>query len=508
MTSAVKRFVVGEASSPKSRSERHPPSKLAIKASEIICAAARSVDRVCAGLRNPLGGYGRVRIARYRQSPRLRFVGLAVASALLAAYGGATNATEYRAGQLVSSNSASRAEQIAEGTNAANLLIAQTGTPAPPPAAAVRGVSEKEIRFGLVAPFTGSARELGRQMKLGVETAFDQVNEAGGVNGRQLRLLAGDDGYEPSRTAAVVQNLLDSGQVFGFIGNVGTPTAAVSVPIALEHRTLFFGAFSGAGLLRRDPPDRYVFNYRASYAEETQASVRYLVKVRRIPPREIVVFAQEDAYGDSGFAGVSKAVRSLPGDNPEIVRLGYKRNTIDVADAIAQMRKLRPQPKAVVMVATYRAAAKFIELTKDLYPNLIYTNVSFVGSTALSDELMLLGARYATGVVVTQVVPAINSYSTIILKYKTALAKYFPGEAADFVSMEGYVDASILIEALKRAGPHLDTESLVDALENLHNFDLGLGATINFSPGDHQAVHKVWGTAIDDSGHYQPIDME
>ena len=62
----------------------------------------------------------------------------------------------------------------------------------------------------------------------------------------------------------------------------GTPTAAVALPYALDHRALFFGAFTGASLLRRDPPDRYVFNYRASYGEETRAVVQYLLKVRRL----------------------------------------------------------------------------------------------------------------------------------------------------------------------------------------------------------------------------------
>ena len=305
-----------------------------------------------------------------------------------------------------------------------------------------------------------------------------------------------------------MQQLYDKNQVFGFVGNVGTPTAAVALPFALDHRMVFFGAFTGAGLLRRDPPDRYVFNYRASYEEETEAVVRYLVKVRRIQPNEIAVFAQQDSFGDSGFAGVSKAVRALPGDNSTIVRLGYKRNTIDVTDAVSQLRLLRPQPKAVVMVATYRAAAKFIEKTKDLIPGMLYTNVSFVGSTALSDELMLLGPRFATGVVVTQVVPAVNSYASVILKYKSALEKSFPGEAPDYVSLEGYIEANILIEALKRTGPHLDSEALVDQLETMRNYDIGLGSTVNFSPSDHQGVHKVWGTEIDAAGRYQPIDMK
>jgi len=371
---------------------------------------------------------------------------------------------------------------------------------APPPAQtsapdnAVRGVSDKEILFGMAAPFSGASRELGRQMKIGVETAFSQINDAGGVNGRLLRLMAAYDGYEPTRTADVMHVLYDKDQVFGFIGNVGTPTAVVALPFALDHRALFFGAFTGASLLRRDPPDRYVFNYRASYAEETNAVVHYLVKVRRIQPKEIVVFAQQDSYGDSGYAGVQKAVRSLPGDNPDIVRLNYKRNTVDVQDAVDSLRAFRGKIKAVVMVASYRAAAKFIEKTRDLYPSMIYTNVSFVGSTALADELMLLGPRYATGAIVTQVVPAINSYASIVLKYKEALAKYFPGESPDYVSFEGYIDADILAEAVKRVGRDMDTEKLVDELERMHDFDLGLGTPVTFSLNEHQGSHKVWGT--------------
>jgi len=140
----------------------------------------------------------------------------------------------------------------------------------------ISGVTNSEILFGMAAPFTGSAKELGHQMKLGIETAFNLANDAGGINGRQIKLTAADDGYEPSRTAEAMTQLYEKQQVFGFIGNVGTPTAVVALPYALERRTLFFGAFTGADLLRRDPPDRYVFNYRASYAEETNAVVRYL----------------------------------------------------------------------------------------------------------------------------------------------------------------------------------------------------------------------------------------
>ena len=186
----------------------------------------------------------------------------------------------------------------------------------------------------------------------------------------------------------------------------------------------------------------------------------------------------------------------------------YQRNTVDVDDAVNQLKLQKPPVKAVVMAAVYRAAAKFIEKTHDFFPGMIYTNVSGVGGTALADELMLLEPRYATGVIVTQVVPAVSGYSSVVLEYKNALAKYFPGEAPDYVSLEGFVSANILIQALKRAGPQFDTEKLIDVLENMRNLDLGLGVPLGFGRAEHQASHKIWGTAIDENGKYQAIELE
>src|SRR5262249_10922694 len=244
----------------------------------------------------------------------------------------------------------------------------------------------------------------------------------------------------------------------------------------------------------------------ASVAGGTAAVVNFLVKVKGLAPEQIAVFAQQDAYGDAGFAGVEKAIRALRGGSESpIVRLGYQRNTVNVGDAVAQLQQVQQKSrlpiKAVIMVPTYRAAAKFIEKTRDLYPDMIYTSVSFVGSTALANELMLLGKKYATGVIVTQVVPALEGHSTLVLDYKSAMAKYFPGEAPDYVSLEGYVDASVM-------GSQLDTEKLVGTFEDLRDLDIGLGAPVSFSRSEHQAVHKVWGTQIDADGHYQPIDLQ
>jgi ABC-type branched-subunit amino acid transport system substrate-binding protein len=366
-----------------------------------------------------------------------------------------------------------------------------------------------ELLFGMSAPFSGAAKEMGAKMRTGVEVAFAAANARGGVHGRRLRLVAMDDGYEPARTATAVKELVENRKVFGFVGNVGTPTAAVAVPYANEKGVLFFGALTGAALLRNDPPDRYVFNYRASYAQETAAIVRYLVEVRRIPAARIAVFAQDDAFGDSGFQGVAKVMRTYKRDPTKVLRVGYQRNTADVDAAVKAISRAARELQAVVMIATYKPAARFIEKLKDAgHGHLVFTNVSFVGSNELGEELAQLGPGYADGVVVTQVVPDPNGRATTLIRYREELKQHAPGEKPGVVSLEGWIAAQVLVEGLQRAGPDPTVEKVVDALETVRDLDLGIGTKLGFAPSEHQASHKVWGTVMDGKGQLRPIDLE
>ena len=369
------------------------------------------------------------------------------------------------------------------------------------------------MRFGLVAPFSGANKEFGRQLALGIETAFAAANDGGGIGTYRLKLVTADDGYEPARTPALVQRMAEQDGVVGFIGNFGTPTAAAVLPWVLNHKLLFFGAYTGSNLVRAVPPDRYVFNYRPSYAEETEAVVRYLVNVRGLKPREIVVFAQDDPFGEAGYDGVVKALRTIQGRyEPPPLKLTYKRNTIDVAAAVTALRARKVPPKAVVMVALYRPAAEFIKLTRSLYPQMIYTDVSAVGATALAEELAMAGPNLGTGVLITQVAPAVGGHSKAVLSFKTLLAKYFPGEQPDYVSLEAYINAKIVIEATRRIaatpGAKVDGDRLADALEELGSFDLGLGTPLKFDQSEHQASHMIWGTQLDENGKFVTVGLQ
>ncbi len=365
-----------------------------------------------------------------------------------------------------------------------------------------------ELAFGMVGPFSGAAKEMGKEVRTGIEVAFAAQNEAGGVHGRKLRLVAVDDGFEPGRTVAAMRELVEVRKVFGILCNVGTANAEVAVPYANEKGILFFGAVSGASLLRHNPPDRYVFNYRASYAEETAAMVRYLVEVRRIPAARIAVFAQDDAFGDAGFEGVARIMRHYRRDPAKVLRVRYRRNTADVEDAVRAIGARAKDVGAVIMVATYKAAARFIERLHDAgLGRLVFTNVSDVDSNALADELAQLGPGYADGVVVTQVVPPPTGKATTLLRYQEQLRKHAAGEKPSYLSLEGWIAARLLVEGLQRAGRNVTTDGLIDALEGIRGLDLGLGTPLGFGPSEHQASRMVWGTVLEAKGALTPLEL-
>src|SRR5206468_4662446 len=156
----------------------------------------------------------------------------------------------------------------------------------------------------------------------------------------------------------------------------------------------FFAPFTGAGALRKNPPDRYVINYRASYAEETGAIIDALIDRAGFKLEEIALFTQRDAYGDAGYAGsVAALKRHGLKDEKQVLHVRYERNTLAVEDALATLLYAEHEPRAVVMVGAYAPCAKFIKLAHGAGLDAVFHNVSFVGSQSLAKELGQCPAR-------------------------------------------------------------------------------------------------------------------
>ena len=347
--------------------------------------------------------------------------------------------------------------------------------------------------LGMSTDLSGPVSHLGINMQYGVLAALKEINLQGGIQGRSFCLMTLDDGYEPPRTVANMHRFIEEDNVLAIIGNVGTPTAIAAIPIANRYHVPFYGAFTGAGILRRIPPDRYVINYRASYAEETAAMVQALITYGHLQPNEIAFFTQRDAYGDSGFVGGIAALKKNGlKDETQITHGRYERNSLAVENGLADILLAEPEPKAVIMVGTYAPSAKFIRLARSYGLNALFLNVSFVGTAPLAQAL----GDEEDGVIVTQVVPPLESTLPIVQDFHKALHRFDPAVAPTYGSLEGYIATRVFLQALKTMKGDITRESVIDALENLGEFNLGFAAPLNITHDEHQASHQVWPTII------------
>lgn len=358
------------------------------------------------------------------------------------------------------------------------------------------------IKIGMTTVLSGPSAALGKGMKVGINSFFQTINNQGGIRGQEIELIVYDDQYEPEYAASNMRKLIDDDEVLAVIGNVGTPTAIVTVPIAQEEKVLLFGAFSGGGVLRPNPASRYIINYRPSYAEEVAEMIKGLI-VKGIKPEEIAFFTQRDSYGDAAFQGAVDALLHYGFDDVSSLTHGrYTRNTLNVENAVAKILDANITPKAVIMAGGYAPSAQFIKLLQEDLPDIWFLNLSFVGSHSLQKKLS--GAH---NVIVTQVVPDLLSGETIIDEYTVALQQFAPSVEASLVSLEGYIIAKIFYLGLLNIEGEINKESIVDGIELLRDLDIGLGLDIYYDKSEHQAIHKIWLTSLQ-KGAFVPSKWE
>jgi len=354
--------------------------------------------------------------------------------------------------------------------------------------AQVPGVTPTTIVLGQSAAFSGPAAQLGIQMNIGTKAYLDHINAKGGVNGRKIELKTRDDRYEADLCRENTKKFIEEDKVFALISYVGTPTTTAAMPLITEARIPLVGPFTGAEMLRT-PVNRYIFNVRASYYDETEKIIEQLVSTGN---KKIAVFYQDDNYGQSGLKGVEIAMgkRSI-----QVVALGkVERNTVKVEEAVKAINAA--QPDGVVMISAYTSIAQFVREMKAAGSKTQFYNVSFVGSKALADAL----GDEGYGVAISQVVPFPWGSSVVVKQYKEILTA--AGHADfNFSSLEGFIVGKVMVEALKRAGPDLTRPRLIAALEGMNNVDLG-DFIISFSPTSHSGSKFVDLTMIGHKGKF------
>jgi ABC-type branched-subunit amino acid transport system substrate-binding protein len=348
------------------------------------------------------------------------------------------------------------------------------------------GVTDNSILIGSCSALDGPAHFLGRQTVLGASAYLHMVNDEGGVFGRKIQLQAFDDSYDPDRAPACFKRMMKEG-VFALGFFVGTPTAKVYVPMAQEEKIPVVGLFTGAQMLY-EPLKHEVINVRASYYDETREQVDKLWEQN---VRKIGVIYQDDPFGKAVLDGVKLALQK---HNAAPVGLGtFTRGSVDVAEGLKQVMAAHPQ--AVVIAGPYAPAAAIVKQAHASGWTPQFLTVSFVGT----EEFIKEAGADADGTIITQVMPPYDrtDYPTVAL-YRKCLMKYSQGEAPSFVSFEGFVDAMVMVEGLKRAGKDVTREKFIAAIESIHDLNVGLGPrlVLNYSAMDHKGFDNVYPTVV------------
>ena len=379
-------------------------------------------------------------------------------------------------------------------------------------AKAQQGITDRLVRIGGVMDLEGRSRGLGFGMKAGIEAAI--YNQR--IGGRRIELVTLNDSYTPTKTINATNALVTQG-VFVMIGNVGTPTAKVSLPILAQAKVPAVGFFTGAGLLRPGMGD--IINYRASYVQETAAVIRAAIDAG-VNPAQICAYVQNDAYGMAGVTGIKRALGALKGTevvtrtldvilqqqgkNPSRNDLGpvgvYRRNTSKSRDGYLSLKSWEEVSKVpckvVVTVGTYNAISQFAAYSRYKGDDWIISAVSFTG--AGNFHKALLGANISDRVIMTQVVPPLDSKLPIVAEARQRL-----GDAFGWVSLEGYIVGKLWLTAMQGIQGRITRAKFLDAVRG-RIFDLG-GLKLDFSD-DNQGSDLVVLTSLTPDG-FQPMSL-
>jgi len=380
-------------------------------------------------------------------------------------------------------------------------------------AAAAQAPAANEIRIGMSAAFRGAAAGLGAELYRGAQAYYSEVNARGGVFGRPISVVALDDSYNPEPCIRNTIQLLEREKVFFLSNYVGTPTLTRALPVIKQYadqQVVLVGNFTGAQPQREAPYVDQVFNVRASYRQEMQALVE---RFWQTGARRFGVYYQVDAYGRSGTDGVARA---LAARNARIVaEATYVRNATFDEDMGLAVGALREAGCDVVLcTGAYQGCAAFVRSARDAGFAVPISNVSFVGSDAMLALLVkhgrAKGRDYTRGLINSQVVPSYDDTTLPgVVEYRALMDKHNPAvpdairdphyvpQKYSFISLEGYVNARVITEALKRAGTNAGRSTFRQALESLRGLDLGIGAPLTFTAERHQGLDSVYFTRVD-----------
>lgn len=338
------------------------------------------------------------------------------------------------------------------------------------------GISPRAILIGQSAPFSSASSGIAKRFRQGAHDALNEVNAHGGVHGRQIVMIYRDDAYEPEKARNNTETFLKKDNVFALFGYWGTATTQAALPLIAKANTPLIAPTTGAQLLRK-PFNKLIFNVRASYHEEMEVLVKHLA---RFGKDAIAIVYQNDSFGLDALEGARAALQRL-GLKP-IITVPVDRNSSDTDEAVRQLALSKP--KGVLILTAYPPIPSLIRKLRERGSTAQIMTHSNSNAQNLPREL-----RHSIGV--SQIVPyPWNARIDLIRDYQSAIRSQEKQPTYDFASLEGYIAARVLIQALDKAGPNPTRAGLIKSLESMREIDLG-DYKLKFSDNNHNGSDFV-----------------
>lgn len=316
--------------------------------------------------------------------------------------------------------------------------------------------NNKTILIGSSIPSTGIIKSWGDAVTSGANSYFNYANEKNLIKNKKIEFLTYDDKYEPELTIENINKLIFEDKVFTLFGLVGTPTVKRVLPILYDENLPLFSAFTGASFLRDNYNENFI-NFRASYDQEIEALMNYIIYKKNL--KKIAVFYQNDDYGEEGYISVLDALKRK---NLNLVAEGsYKRNTLSITHALNEIKNAKPE--VIFMVGAYKTNSLFIKKAKENenLKDVIFCNISFGDANSMINELKRLNTN-TNNLIFSQVVPNYmdNSIPSVV-EYQTLMKKYYPQEELGFLSLETFLSAKVLVNAISRIKGEITREKFI-----------------------------------------------
>ena len=334
----------------------------------------------------------------------------------------------------------------------------------------------QSLRIGQTAALTGPLAFPFVEMNKGIAAAFQQVNSQGGIDGRRLELISLDDGGAPAKAADNARQLIEKEQVLTLFACGGTTSVIGALQVLVPAQVPLIAPATGSDALR--PFNPLVFHTRASYAQELNKIARQLSSTGFT---KCAVAYFDNPFGKAALAAFEAAARTY--NNTDWKAFLVTETAEGVAKGIEEI--VAYQPTALMSLAIGGLGIPFYKGLRKRVQTPAFS-ISFLGSRPL---LAALGDA-AVGITVAQVVPSPHAVAMpLVHAYQEALKKEGSTEPG-YSSLEGYVNARILIEALRRSGRNATRDKLTEAMHSMRPYDLG-GFEVRYGPNDHSGTDFV-----------------